>query len=147
MLLPSPPTREFAALDWDALRALDPDLVEIGAHTCTHPILSRCDQERVIREVAGSKKEIEKQLGREVRAFCYPNGQWPDVDEQCFAAVREAGYDSAVMACGTLVCKGANVYALDRIGAPETCDDFVSKISGVSHLRRHVPARADPHVS
>jgi len=137
---PSAPPREYAGLDWDALRALDPGIVEIGAHTRTHPILSRCDPERITQEVAGSKKEIERELGREVRAFCYPNGTWADVDERCIAAVREAGYDSAVMACGTLVCKGANVHALDRMGASETWENFVGELSGISHLRRE-PAR------
>ncbi len=141
--LPKTPTKEFAALDWDALRALDPKVVEIGAHTCTHPILSRCDPERVIQEVAGSKKAIEEQLGREVRAFCYPNGEWSDVDERCFTAVREAGYESAVMACGTMVCKGANLYALERISASPTRGEFVSDISGISHVRQRVSERAN----
>jgi peptidoglycan/xylan/chitin deacetylase (PgdA/CDA1 family) len=134
--LPDAPPREFAALSWDELRSLDPKLVEIGAHTRTHPILSRCEAPQIENEVAGSKSEIEAELGREVRSFCYPNGTWSDVDARCLAAVRDAGYEGAVMACGTLVCRGANVYALDRVGASERWDDFASEISGISHLRR-----------
>jgi peptidoglycan/xylan/chitin deacetylase (PgdA/CDA1 family) len=87
--LPNSPTEDFAALDWDALRALDPEIVEIGSHSCTHPILSRCSAEGVIQEVAESKRTIEEQLGREVRAFCYPNGQWLDVNDQCFGFVKK----------------------------------------------------------
>ena len=134
--LPGVPPREFAALSWDELRGLDPKLVDIGAHTRTHPILSRCESPQIQEEVAGSKSEIEAALGREVRSFCYPNGTWSDVDARCLAAVREAGYEGAVMACGTLVCRGADVYALDRIGPSEKRDDFASEISGISHIRR-----------
>jgi peptidoglycan/xylan/chitin deacetylase (PgdA/CDA1 family) len=145
--LPNPPVKEFAAMDWGALRALDPEIVEIGAHTCTHPILSRCDSGRIVQEVVGSKKAIEGQLGREVKAFCYPNGEWADVDERCIAAVREAGFDNAVMACGTMVCKGASLYALERIPASHIRNEFESDISGVSHMRRHIADRGGPTAS
>lgn len=138
VLLPNSPSREFAALDWTQLQTLDPELVEIGAHTRTHPILSRCSTERIIEEIAGSKKAIEEQLRREVRTFCYPNGQWSDVDERCFAAVQKAGYDSAVMACGTMVRKDANLYALERIVVPGERQEFISSISGLPHLRQRV---------
>lgn len=141
--LPNSPTEEFAALDWNALLTLDAEIVEIGAHTCTHPILSQCDTEGIIQEVTGSKKAIEEQLGRQVKAFCYPSGDWSDVDERCFIAVREAGYESAVMACGMLVCKDANLYALERIGASSRWDNFVSDISGVSHMRQHIWSKAN----
>lgn len=147
VVLPSPPTRDFAALDWNALRALDPAIVEIGSHTCTHPILSCCDAERVRQEVAESKRTIEQQLGREVKAFCYPSGEWSDVDERCIAAVRKAGYESAVMACGTMVCKNANLYALERMSAPHAWGEFVGDISGVSYVRRQIANRANLVVS
>lgn len=141
--LPDSPTEDCAALDWDAVRALDPELVEIGSHTCTHPILSRCDAARLAREIAESKSVIEERLGRRVKSFCYPNGQWTDVDERCFAVVRDAGYESAVMACGTLVCVGDDRYALNRIPVSDRWDDFMSDMSGVSHVRRRITDRID----
>jgi peptidoglycan/xylan/chitin deacetylase (PgdA/CDA1 family) len=134
-LLPAPPS-EFAALSWNELRKLDPDVVEIGAHTRTHPILSRCDSARIVEEVTGSKRMIEEQLGRPVSAFCYPNGERPDVDERCITAVREAGFDSAVMACGSMVRKGANPYLLERMASSHRLREFESDVSGISYLRR-----------
>jgi len=142
--LPTAPPREFAALDWDELRALEPDIVDIGAHTRTHPILSRCDTERIVDEVAGSKLAIEAQIGRRVSAFCYPNGEWSDVDERCIAAVRDAGFDSAVMACGDMVRKGANRYALERMGASHQDGEFKSNVSGISFLRRYATRGSGP---
>jgi peptidoglycan/xylan/chitin deacetylase (PgdA/CDA1 family) len=128
--LPPSPSPEFSAMTWDALRALDPGLVEVGAHTRTHPILSRCSPERVTREVAGSKVEIEERLGREVRSFCYPNGTWADVNEHCFEAVREARYESAVMSCGRLIRRRSDVYALPRMSAFGTWEFFLAQVSG-----------------
>ena len=134
--LPAAPTPEFAALTWDQVRGLDPDIVEIGAHTRTHPILSRCDPARIVDEVSGSKMAIEAQIGRRVSAFCYPNGQWSDVDERCIAAVRDAGFDSAVLACGAMVRKGADLYALERMSASHEPSEFEGDVSGISYLRR-----------
>lgn len=133
--LPPSPSPEFAAMTWTALRRLDPGLVEIGAHTRTHPILSQCDPERVTREVAGSKAEIEERLGREVRSFCYPNGTWSDVNEHCFEAVRAAGYESAVMSCGRLIRHHSDVHALPRMSAFGTWDLFLAEVSGFPQLR------------
>jgi len=142
--LPAAPPPEFAALSWDELRALDPDIVEIGAHTRTHPILSRCDSARIVEEVAGSKRVIEEQLGRPVSAFCYPNGEWSDVDERCITAVREVGFDSAVMACGSMVGKGANPYTLERMSASHRLGEFKGDVSGISYLRGRLAGSTKP---
>jgi peptidoglycan/xylan/chitin deacetylase (PgdA/CDA1 family) len=134
--LPTSPPPEFAGLSWDELCSLDPDIVEIGAHTRTHPILARCDEARIREEVAGSKFEIELRTGRQVSAFCYPNGERDDVDERCVAAVRQAGFESAVMAYGSMIGRNADRYRLERMGAPHTASEFDSDVSGVAYMRQ-----------
>ncbi len=144
LTLPVAPAREFAALSWDELRALDPDIVDIGAHTRTHPILSRCDTQRIVDEVAGSKQVIEAQIGRRISAFCYPNGDWSDVDERCIQAVRDAGFDSAVMACGEMIGKDTNRFAIERMSAPHVRSDFESDVSGIAFLRHQASHVSEP---
>lgn len=134
--LPTSPPPEFAGLSWGELRSLDPDIVEIGAHTRTHPILARCDGARIREEVAGSKFEIEARMGRQVSAFCYPNGERDDVDERCVAAVREAGFESAVMAYGSMIGRYADRYRLERMGVPLEAGEFDSNVSGVAYMRQ-----------
>jgi len=130
-------------MTWDELRQLDPALVEIGAHTRTHPILSHCDPERATREIAGSKTEIENRLGREVRSFCYPNGTWSDVSPHSFEAVREARFESAVMTWSGMVRRDTDVHALPRLGVFGTWDFFLGQVSGFPGLRQ-VATKARP---
>ncbi|MFA5857663.1 MAG: polysaccharide deacetylase family protein [Elusimicrobiota bacterium] len=51
-------------------------LIDYGAHTLTHPFLSKLDDEKVIAEVVGSKKLLETKTGRPVLSFCYPYGDY-----------------------------------------------------------------------
>ncbi|HKA00424.1 MAG TPA: polysaccharide deacetylase family protein, partial [Candidatus Solibacter sp.] len=65
---------EYEAMQWDEVREASRGGMEFGAHTCTHPILSRVGEGELTSEIAGSKRRIEEELGRAVDHFCYPNG-------------------------------------------------------------------------
>lgn len=62
---------------------------EIGSHTLTHPDLTHVSDGRLDREVAGSKRALERRFGVAVDFFCYPSGRY---DARVVAAVRRAGY-------------------------------------------------------
>jgi len=49
-------------------------LVEIGAHTVTHPLLAQLPLEQQQQEVVGNRQELEQILGRPVESFAYPYG-------------------------------------------------------------------------
>lgn len=116
--MPDRPAMEFRAMTWDELRQLDPELIEVGSHTCSHPILTRCSGPELEIELVESKTTIERELGCKVLSFCYPNGQPHDYDARVMSAVQAASYTSAVVAHGTCVEIGANRFALERISAP-----------------------------
>ncbi|MFM9139425.1 MAG: polysaccharide deacetylase family protein, partial [Solirubrobacterales bacterium] len=65
---------------------------EIGAHTITHADLTTLDAAGLDREVAGSRKELEKEFGVKVNTFCYPAGKYDAEAEQ---AVKRAGFTTA----------------------------------------------------
>jgi peptidoglycan/xylan/chitin deacetylase (PgdA/CDA1 family) len=109
---PAPEHRQFTDLmDWDQLRALDPALITIGAHTVTHPILATLSPDEVKHEVCASRTLLEERLDRPVRFFCYPNGAYDAGVLNCV----EEHFDGAVTTRAALVRPGIHRYQIPRI--------------------------------
>jgi peptidoglycan/xylan/chitin deacetylase (PgdA/CDA1 family) len=51
-------------------------LIDIGAHTKTHPDLTTIPSEKMYREIFGSKQSLTKYTGKPVIAFAYPIGRY-----------------------------------------------------------------------
>jgi peptidoglycan/xylan/chitin deacetylase (PgdA/CDA1 family) len=109
-----------AVAGWDELRAEEAaGLVRFEPHTVTHPVLTTLSREDARREIARSKAEVEAELGRPARLFCYPGGYYSPREAEL---VRECGFRAAV------TCEfGAN-------HAP----------FGHAELRRTIVERSDP---
>ena len=54
-------------------------LVQLGAHTITHPILSNEDEDDSRKQILESLELLEKMTGHKIKYFAYPNGV-PDLD-------------------------------------------------------------------
>jgi peptidoglycan/xylan/chitin deacetylase (PgdA/CDA1 family) len=67
-------------------------LIEIGAHTITHPSLSAQPTTMQHTEIQQSKAAIEQMLGHAVTSFSYPFG---DYNAETLALVRAAGFQAA----------------------------------------------------
>lgn len=81
----------------EQLRCLRQQNIEVGAHTATHPILTKVSSSVARDEVVRSKARLEDLLDERISLFAYPNG----VPEQDYSAehveiVRAAGYSAAV---------------------------------------------------
>jgi peptidoglycan/xylan/chitin deacetylase (PgdA/CDA1 family) len=64
----------------------------IGAHTCTHPRLSRLSRKEAKEEIFSGKKKLEDRFGIPIEHFAYPYG---DYNETTVELVREAGFQTA----------------------------------------------------
>lgn len=87
----SPFDREFTArelLNKRQVRSLSKDF-EIGAHTLTHPHLTKISPAEAKREITGSKTYLEDYLGKKVLSFCYPAGYY---NEEIIPMVQQAGF-------------------------------------------------------
>lgn len=62
---------------------------EIGAHTMTHPRLTKISLEEAKKEIVDSKKYLEKLTGKEINSFCYPGG---DYNKDIRDLVEESGF-------------------------------------------------------
>jgi peptidoglycan/xylan/chitin deacetylase (PgdA/CDA1 family) len=91
--LPFHPFRDSIRLAaWPDLERLARAGVSIGGHTCTHPILTQCDGQRVLTEIQDDKAALEQRLGRSIDLFAVPNGAEWDYDSPVLDVCRASGY-------------------------------------------------------
>jgi len=101
----------FAMMDEaDITNGLKSGLIEFGAHTVTHPLLSRLDDETVAREVGGSCGAVEVMTGQPCRCFAYPNGRPEDYDDRTVRRLKARGVRAAVT-----TDEGTNRYDCDPL--------------------------------
>jgi peptidoglycan/xylan/chitin deacetylase (PgdA/CDA1 family) len=126
-------------LSWDHVREMSANGVEMGAHTASHPILTRISPDDAKQEIVQSKRKIEEAINKPVVSFAYPNGQISDFSDSVMDTVRDAGLHAAY----TLLpgpTRFATVkkypYQIRRIflGHKDTMPRFVGKLSGLSRL-------------
>lgn len=89
--------------------------MQIGAHTCSHPILQKATDAQCWREITTSKAVLESLLDEPVALFAYPNGK-PDVDYSArhVAMVREAGFAAALSTTPGVAWQMSDPYHLPR---------------------------------
>jgi peptidoglycan/xylan/chitin deacetylase (PgdA/CDA1 family) len=68
------------------------NLLEIGAHTVSHPLLSAQSLEEQRREISDSRSILEQLTGLRVRAFSYPFGSRDAFSGATIRLVEQAGY-------------------------------------------------------
>jgi peptidoglycan/xylan/chitin deacetylase (PgdA/CDA1 family) len=106
--------------------------MEIGAHTVNHPILARLASVEAEREIADSKRDLERIIGEPVEVFAYPNGK-PDDDytREHREIVGRAGFTAAVTTAPGCVTDSTDVLQLPRIALWRT-----TKLRMQRHLLR-----------
>jgi peptidoglycan/xylan/chitin deacetylase (PgdA/CDA1 family) len=126
-------------LRWDELRRLHDAGVAIGAHTMSHPILSRVPAGVAEREIAGGKDRLERELGIPVSAFAYPNGRPQDFDDGHRRILERLGFALAfTLSPGPdgLAAARRRPLAIRRIcvGPRDEPARFSAKLAGLARL-------------
>jgi peptidoglycan/xylan/chitin deacetylase (PgdA/CDA1 family) len=88
----TPHREELYCVSWEQLRQLQAAGWEIGAHSMTHPLLTRLDDDALAWELQESKRRCEAMLGVPCRTMAYPTGNF---DARVERAVAIAGYEAA----------------------------------------------------
>jgi len=101
-------------------------LIEIGAHTMSHPTLALAGREAQRHEITRCKTALERMTGKPVTAFAYPYGNaGEDYTEETVSIVRDAGFDLAFTTSesfATLRCDALQIprfTMLDTVGEAE----------------------------
>ncbi len=89
------PVPRLPLMPWSEIARLSAgSRVEWGAHTRSHPDLTRIPRHAVVEEMRSCREEIEQRTGQRVKSFAYPYGA---VNAEA-RAVAEAEFETA---CGT----------------------------------------------
>lgn len=137
--IPAHPTVDYAPLSWNQILEMSQSGVSYGAHTCTHPILSKLSISDAQREIEESKRCIEEVLQKAILAFSYPNGTERDFNEDIKKIVQDSGFACAVSMIYGLNDRESDKYALRRMAANgESYIHFLHDVTGLGSLRTSV---------
>jgi peptidoglycan/xylan/chitin deacetylase (PgdA/CDA1 family) len=103
-------------MTWDHVRGLRAAGFELGAHTISHINLAASDRQTALREIVGSKTQLEAETNSAVCHFAYPFGGVNHFSPQCRDIVKDAGFSSCLSAYGGSVRHGDDPYTLRRLG-------------------------------
>jgi peptidoglycan/xylan/chitin deacetylase (PgdA/CDA1 family) len=95
------------------IRRLLSNCISVGAHGCTHQLLTSLSPAARMEEIRRSRVEAEALSGLPVTGFTYPHG---DRDAETIDMVRQAGYCWACSTCATIIDPlTANLHDLPRL--------------------------------
>lgn len=97
--------------NWEQLKELNANGMEIGCHTMTHPSLTTLNTAGLQQQINGSRAVLQ-QNGIIADAFCYPSGQY---NQNTINQVKNAGFKSAVTTQYGISAANQNAYLLSRI--------------------------------
>jgi len=102
-------------------------IIEVGAHTVTHPFLSTISPEAQQKEIQQNKAELEEIFGHSIESFAYPHGNY---NLHTSEIVRQAGFTCACTTNANIVGKNSDRFQLPRF-AVENCDgeEFAKRVS------------------
>jgi peptidoglycan/xylan/chitin deacetylase (PgdA/CDA1 family) len=93
-------------------RLADGGLIGLGAHTVTHPLLSSLPGPQQRQEIEDSSAYLTELVGRPVRDFCYPHG---DFSPETAALVESAGFETASTTRSAPVTRETSPLELPRV--------------------------------
>jgi peptidoglycan/xylan/chitin deacetylase (PgdA/CDA1 family) len=126
----------ISPLTWEEIREMNNnDLISIGAHTVSHPILSKCSLEQQLSELEVSGRRISEELGTDCFSFAYPNGMYSDYNLDTVRLLKELGYKVAVTAEPGYINPGScDVFQLYRFGGIMSIDELGTVVTGLSRM-------------
>lgn len=87
-------------------------LIEVGAHTVSHPFLAKLPVTNQQYELEYSKTRLEEIIERPVHSFAYPHGSYT---AETVALAREVGFDCACSTIPSKVKRNIDCFQLPRV--------------------------------
>lgn len=132
------------AMTWDDVRRCARSGATFGAHTVSHPVLSRVDDARAEWEISESWSRVVAETDAAVPVFCYPNGTQRDFSRREEMLVARAGMKAALSTIEASIVTAnrrltaPDPFALPRFAYPETMPALIQMASGLAAMRSRV---------
>lgn len=115
------PGSAMPLMNWDQLRELTLQGIEIGSHTVNHERLTQLSTAAAKWELETSRRVLEQKLGVPVDALAYPYGDWNDSVEEL---ARQTGYRRACSSIRGNRHAAAELHRLKRVPVDDFTDLF-----------------------
>lgn len=107
---------DFILLSWEDIETLiKTDLIQFGAHTASHEILTNLSLKDACEEIKQSRIIIQNKLGKEINTFAYPNGKEFDYNSEHIQYIRDNGFICSLTTIPKLNDMHENLFQLGRI--------------------------------
>ena len=122
---------EGLMLDWGQVLTMHRAGISFGAHTMSHPSVSRLNSQGLERELRESKRLLERGLGAPIEDFAYPFGKPEDRSLAAEEFLANCGYSSAVTTSEGFNIHGTSRFQLRRLSISDDWSlvDFAFNIS------------------
>jgi peptidoglycan/xylan/chitin deacetylase (PgdA/CDA1 family) len=127
---------ERKMLNWNEVIELSKNKISFGAHTVSHPTLSKMEFSEAKQEIYESKIEIEARIGSKVRHFAIPNGKREDFNGELKRYCKEIGMETIVSTEPGSVSLQSDPYFLKRINPPSPMYIFACEIARYMFLKK-----------
>lgn len=127
---------EHRAMTVEELRSLAKNpLIEIGAHTVSHPSLAGLDRQNQYQEMKQSKEWLEQTLGLKVNNIAYPFGQPQDFNHDTVSVAEELGFKLGLTTVSAVTFPKNNPYTLPRMFVQDwKGDEFKRRLSRLANF-------------
>jgi peptidoglycan/xylan/chitin deacetylase (PgdA/CDA1 family) len=136
---------EISGMGWGQIRELRAEGMDIGSHTMTHPNLGRLGQSEATKEIAGSKRYLEDQLGEKVTSIAYPFGlPRRSFSRTTIELTRRAGYERGGAILYRNLRKSDGAWSIPRISIErDSIETLRQKVMGgfdwLGFYQEHAP--------
>lgn len=101
----------------EQLRALPMDLITVGSHTRTHPVLPSLSEEEATRELQESRIILEKLLNRRITVFSFPFGAF---NGKLVESCRQVGYRRVFTTLPVIGFRNGQEFIIGRVATEPT---------------------------
>ena len=130
---PIPRDSPFRMLDYDAIHEMNKSpLINFGAHTVTHTILTKIPEDESKFEIKKSIEDVNTITKKKYQTFAYPNGLPEDFDSFHIKQLQQNNIELAVTTTEGINHFNADLYRLKRVGVGNdtSMDEFIVRAHG-----------------